>query len=50
METDTAVLPVEEPVDKPMSNDPLAVTMDCYRSALRAVGKSAAQAGYALGS
>jgi len=37
-------------VDEPVVNEPLAVAMDCYRSALRAVGKSAAQACPAPGS
>ena len=37
-------------VAKTTTDDPLAVTMECYRSALRAVGKSAAQASTALGS
>jgi diguanylate cyclase (GGDEF)-like protein len=32
------------PVDEPVSNEPFAVTMDCYRSTLHAVGKSAAKA------
>jgi len=36
--------------DEPVANEPLAVAMDCYRSALRAVGKSAAQACAAPGS
>jgi diguanylate cyclase (GGDEF)-like protein len=37
-------------VGKPALSDPSAVIMDCYRSALQAVGKSAGQSGYALGS
>ena len=37
-------------VDEPVVNEPLTVAMDCYRSALRAVGKSAAQACPAPGS
>jgi diguanylate cyclase (GGDEF)-like protein len=37
-------------VDEPVVNEPLAVAMDCYRSALRTVGKSAAQACPASGS
>jgi len=32
------------PVDAPVSNEPFAVTMECYRSTLQAVGKGAAQA------
>jgi len=35
---------------KSASDETLAVTMDCYRSAIRSVGKNAAQVGYALGS
>ena len=39
------------PMDvKPVANEPLEVAMDCYRSALMAVGKSAAQACPAPGS
>jgi diguanylate cyclase (GGDEF)-like protein len=37
-------------IGKTTSDDPLAVTMDCYRSSLRAVGKNAAQAYTTLGS
>jgi diguanylate cyclase (GGDEF)-like protein len=37
-------------VDEPVANEPLAVVMDCYRSALQSVGKSAAQACPASGS
>ena len=46
MDTNTGV-PL---VDEPEVNEPLSVAMDCYRSALRAVGRSAAQACPASGS
>ena len=46
MDTNTG-LPL---VDEPVANGPLAVAMDCYRSALRAIGRSAAQACPASGS
>ena len=38
------------PEDQPVANGPMEVAMDCYRSALMAVGKSAAQACPAPGS
>ena len=46
MDTNTG-LPI---VDEPVANEPLAAVMDCYRSALQSVGKSAAQACPASGS
>jgi len=41
---------VAKPFAMPTPDDPLAVTLDCYRSSLRAVGKSAAEASVVLGS